>query len=94
MTKQQLIELIRRNIVGGDSQPSLRGRFHDKEIELYIDMAIESLLNGYTSERQEMYGQLGLDAWKYDKFTKSYKLDIEFDEDTEKYFSTLPVKIT
>ena len=94
MNNAQLIELIQRNLGGGDTPPSIRGRFHPKEIELYISLAFESLFNGYPSERQEMFGQMGLDAWKYDKFTKSYKLDILQDADTDKFYSTLPVNVT
>lgn len=94
MRKIQIVELIERGLNGGDSAPELRARYHPKEIELYVDLAFESLFNGYQSDRNEMAAQMGLDAWKYDKLTKSYKMDIEFDPDTEKYFSTLPVNIT
>jgi len=94
MNKAQITELVRRNLTGGDAPAELRGRYHEKEIEAYLDLAYESLFNAYPSERQEMRAELGLDAWKYDKLTKSYKLDIEFDSDTEKYYSTLPINVT
>lgn len=93
MQKQQIIELIQRAISGGDAPADLKGRFHPKEIELYVALAFEALFNGYQSDRNEMAAQMGLDAWKYDKLTKSYKLDIEFDNDTEKFYSTLPINI-
>ena len=57
MTKEQIIELIQLNLQGGDAPADLQSRFHPKEIELYVDLAFESLFNGYQSDRNEMAAQ-------------------------------------
>jgi hypothetical protein len=93
MTKAQLIELVKRNLQGGDGTPELRGRYHQREIELYISMAFDSLLNNRLNERQEYREELGLNNWKYDGLTKTYVVPILEDTVRDRRYSELPAHI-
>lgn len=93
MKKAQLIELVKRNLQGGDGTPELRGRFHQKEIELYISMALDGTLNTRLNERQEYREELGLNNWKYDAMTKSFVVPIQDDNIRDRRYSELPTHI-
>ena len=93
MQKNQLIELVKRSLQGGDGEPSLRGRFHEREIELYLNLAFDSLLNKNATQKQQLASELGQDSWKFDALTKTYVLDISYDEARNRYYSTLPISV-
>lgn len=93
MKKNQLIELVKRNLTGGDSPSELRGRYHEREIELALQVAFGSLLNRNATEKKELADELSQDTWKYDQLTKPYVLDIQKDATRNRYYSDLPVHI-
>jgi hypothetical protein len=93
MTKAQWIELIKRNIDGGDAPAELRGRNHEREIELYLTIAFDTILNLKQTQTQEMFADMGKDSWRYDALTKPYTLDILLDSTRNRYYSVLPVNI-
>lgn len=93
MTRAQWIELIKRALDGGSAPVELRGRYHENEIALYIQSAINSLLNTYTTLSAQNSANQGHDLWKFDGMTKTYPLDIKFDSTRKKYYSELPVSI-
>jgi hypothetical protein len=93
MTKAQWIELIKRNLDGGDAPAELRGRNHEREIELYLTMAFDTVLNRKQTQTQEMLADMGKDSWRYDSLTKSFVLDILEDTTRNRYYSTLPVTV-
>jgi hypothetical protein len=93
MTKAQWIELVKRNLSGGDSPVELRGRNHEREIELYLAIAFDTILNRKNSQFQEMSAETGKDSWKWDALTKPYMLDIKTDTVRGRSYSDLPVSI-
>ena len=93
MQKQQLIELVKRSLTGGDAPPELRSRYHEKEIELALNFAFDSLLNKNATQKQQLADELQLDGWKYDALTKPYVLDILKDEARNRYYSVLPISV-
>lgn len=93
MKKAQWIELIKRNIDGGDAPAELRGRNHEREIELYIAAAFDTVLNRKQSQRQEQMADTGKDSWKWDALTKPYILPIKTDTVRDRKYSELPVSI-
>lgn len=93
MKKNQLIELVKRNLGGGDSPSELRGRYHEREIELYLTLAFNSFLNRNATQKAELASELGRDAWKFDALTKVYTLDILKDATRNRYYSELPIHV-
>jgi hypothetical protein len=93
MKKNELIELVKRQLTGGDSPAVARGRFHDREIALYIGMVFDSLIGQGNSVTQNKMAELGMDSWVYDALTKSYQLDILEDTDRKRFYSTLPINV-
>ena len=93
MTKAQFIELVKRNLQGGDGTPELRGRYHQREIELYISMAFDASLNSRLNEKQEYREDLGINNWKYDALTKSFVVPILEDTIRQRRYSELPEHI-
>lgn len=93
MTKAQWIELIKRNVDGGDAPAELRGRNHEREIELYLSIAFDTVLNRKQTQTQEMLAEMGKDSWRYDALTKPYFLDILKDTNRDRFYSVLPISI-
>ncbi len=93
MTKGQFIELIKRNLQGGDAPAELLSRYDPREIELYINMAFDSLINQNPSEKYNYRQELGLDNWKYDNLTKVFFVPILEDTERKKRYSELPAHI-
>lgn len=93
MTKAQFIELVKRNLQGGDGNAELRGRYHQREIELYISMAFDASLNSRLNEKQEYREDLGINNWKYDALTKSFVVPILEDTVRQRRYSELPEHI-
>lgn len=93
MKKAQFIELVKRSLDGGDSPAELRSRFHEREIELYIAMAFDSILNRKESQVKELQAEMGRDSWKWDALIKPYHLDIVKDTVRDRYYSELPVSV-
>lgn len=93
MTKGQFIELVKRNLQGGDAPAELLGRFDPREIELYISMAFDSLINQNPSEKNQYRQELGLDNWKYDNLTKVFFVPILDDPNRKKRYSEIPAHV-
>jgi len=93
MTKAQWIELVKRNVDGGDAPAELRGRNHEREIELYLAIAFDTILNRKQTQTQEMLAEMGKDSWRYDALTKPFFLDILKDTNRDRFYSVLPVSI-
>lgn len=93
MKKAQWIELVKRNLDGGDAPVELRGRNHEREIELYLSIAFDTVLNRKASQFQEMAAETGKDSWKWDALTKPYVLDIKTDSVRDRKYSDLPAAV-
>ena len=93
MTKNQFVEIVKRNLDGGDSPAELRSRYHEREIELYISMAFDAVLNRKENQTKELSAELGRDSWKWDALTKAYTLDILQDTTRDRFYSVLPVNV-
>lgn len=93
MKKAQWRELILRNLGGGDSPSELRSRYHEREIELYLGVAFDTIMNRKLSQKQELESDLGYSAWRYDALTKSFVLDILHDNVRNRKYAVLPASI-
>ncbi len=88
MTKSQFIELVRRYMSGGNLNDDLAQRYGEgvisKLIELaYNEMVYLSFKNAYNTK----------DYSPLDIYTKSYNIDVSYNNDRKHYYSTLPVSV-
>lgn len=93
MTKAQWRELILRNLGGGDSPSELRSRYHEREIELYLGIAFDTIMNRKLTQKQELESEMGMNAWRYDALTKTFVLDILNDTVRNRRYSVLPASV-
>lgn len=68
MTRDQFVELIRRNLQGSDAPAAIRGKYSEREIQLYAQMAYDDMVGiiGNEANKTKDYSLL-------DNFGKSYK---------------------
>ena len=85
MTKTQLIELFRKSGAGGNTTPDTLGKLHPLVIEKYFELAYNTLM---AEAHQRLRKNSDLDS-----YTKSYKVDVDYDTSREKYYSVLPASI-
>jgi hypothetical protein len=89
MTKEQLTALVIRYVTGGENTSETLSKYHPQEIELYLELAYNSVIFGLclNAITNSDYGQL-------DAYRKSYKnVVVECDTDRDEYYSILPVNI-
>ena len=88
MTRDQFIELVRRNLQGSDAPAAVRGKYSDREIRLYAQMAYD-----------DMIGLIGMEANKtkdyslLDNFGKSYKRKVQYDSDRDEKYIELDIQV-
>lgn len=88
MTKDQFIELVRRNLQGSDAPVAVRAQYDPREIELYANMAYD-----------DMIGLIGLEAKKtkdyslLDNFGQAYKRTIQYDSDRDEKYVDLEIQV-
>ena len=86
-TKEQLIELVKLKLAGGDAPASVRGRYSPQEIEKYLDMVFDDMiyqtwLSGYKFN----------DFSQVDNYVKTFVLTVQYDSDREQKYVTLSVQ--
>lgn len=90
ITKGQFTEQVIHRLCGGDPSAEQLNRFHPNIVDKEIDMAYESILNGLFHNNVR-----GADFSLFDAYTKTYisprDFVLEFDDDRQEYFFTLPV---
>jgi hypothetical protein len=88
MTRDQFVELVRRNLQGSDAPAVIRGKYSEREIQLYAQMAYDDMISilGEQAEKTKDYSIL-------DTFGKAYKRIIKFDSEREEKYVDLEVGI-
>lgn len=89
MNKQQIIELVRRNLQGSDAPISVRRKYDPRLVELYVEMAYNDLLNKLYDDGIKK----GNDFSALDNFGKAYKRSVKWDADREEYYFDLEMDI-
>lgn len=89
MNKQQIIELVRRNLQGSDAPISVRRKYDPRLIELYVEMAYNDLLNKLYEDGVKK----GNDFSSLDNFGKAYKRNVKWDAEREEYYFDLEMDI-
>ena len=79
MIKKALIETIQRSLLQIDKT----ARYHDKLVEAYITMASNTILG-------ELFRK---DSSGYDLYAKSYIADVDYDSDSDQFYSPYPAPI-
>ena len=79
MIKGALIELIKESL----PQLDKTGKYHDKIVEAYISLAVNTILGQIFKK----------DAGNYDLYAKEYSGTILQDQNTEQYYSAYPAPI-
>lgn len=89
MNKEQIIELVRRNLQGSDAPISVRRKYDPRLVELYVEMAYNDLLNKLYEDGIKK----GNDFSALDNFGKAYKRLVQWDADREEYYFDLEMDI-
>lgn len=84
MTKEELIDLVKLNVTGGDAPAELKSRYSPQEIEKYLEMAFDDMvyqtyLDGYKTG----------DFSQVDNYMLSYIFDVQYNDDRDQYFVEL-----
>lgn len=84
MNKQELVDLVKLNLGGGDASAEVKSRFHPKEIAKYIEMVYD-----------DIFHELCVNGIKYgdfsplDNYVLTYVLPIAYDNAREQYYTVL-----
>lgn len=89
MNKSQLIELVRRNLQGGDAPISVRKKYDPRLVMLYVEMAYNDLVSLLYDDGIKKGG----DFSALDNFGKSYKRQLKYNSDREEYYLDLDMDI-
>jgi len=89
MTKRQLIDLLKHRLAGGDCPQELKGKYHPEILAKHISLAHNYLLKTVAYREAEQTGDFGL----LDAYTKTYIIDVLFDDLRKEYYSLIPIKI-
>jgi len=82
MNKSELIELVRRNLQGGDAPVSVRAKYDPRLVEKYVEIVYNDLVYMLYNDGVKMGG----DFSALDNFGKSYKRQLKYDSDREEYY--------
>jgi hypothetical protein len=88
MTRDQFVELIRRNLQGSDAPAAIRGKYSEREIQLYSEMAYNDMISmlGEDANKTKDYSLM-------DSFGKAYKRIIKYDSEREEKYLDIEVQI-
>lgn len=88
MTRDQFVELIRRNLQGSDAPAAIRGKYSEREIQLYAAMAYDDMVGiiGNEANKTKDYSLL-------DNFGKSYKRTIATDTERDEKYIDLDIQV-
>lgn len=88
MTRDQFVELVRRNLQGSDAPAVVRAKYSEREIQLYAQMAYDDMISilGEEANKTKDYSVL-------DTFGKAYKRTIKYDIDREERYIDIDVKV-
>lgn len=88
MTKDQFVELIRRNLQGSDAPAAIRGKYSEREIQLYSEMAYNDMISmlGEDANKTKDYSLM-------DSFGKAYKRIIKYDSERDEKYLDIEVQI-
>lgn len=89
MNKKQLVELIRRNLQSSDAPISVRRKYDERLLVLYVEMAYNDLVNKLYEEGIKK----GNDFSALDNFGKAYKREVQYDADREEKYIDLEMDI-
>lgn len=91
MTKEELVKLIQTSLAGGNMNPDLKGKYHEGDIERYVEMAYSQMLSELSdADIHAYYGQMTKTLTTEDG---SYALPVSKDEDLDLYYVSLPVSL-
>jgi hypothetical protein len=88
MNKAELIELVKENLSGGDAPAEIRGKYHPKIIEKYLEMAYDDLVATIYQESEPSGNFAALDT-----FGKAYKVILKKDEDRGELYVELDISV-
>jgi hypothetical protein len=88
MTKEQIRDLIRHKISGGDLTSDLLSRYHGKFIDKYIELGFNTIV-GAVSDLATKSNDYGL----LDYYIKAFKVPVTCDTYRDEYYSILPCPI-
>jgi hypothetical protein len=89
MRKDKYIELIQRNLSGGDVPADVKGKYHEKTVALYVELAYNKILWDVVQMSNQLKEWASLE-----KYTKSYIVtSILRDEVREQYYIETPVPL-
>jgi hypothetical protein len=88
MTKQNLIDLIRELLSGGDAPAEIRGKYHPRVVEKYLEMAYDDVISISADE-----GAKAKDFSLLDEFATPYTETVLYDTDKELKYCPLPVLV-
>jgi hypothetical protein len=88
MNKAELIELVKENLSGGDAPAEIRGKYHPRIIEKYLEMAYDDLVATIYQEGEPSGSFAALDS-----FGKSYKTTLTEDKDRGELYVELSISV-
>lgn len=89
--KRELIEKIMFLLAGGDNTADLKDRYHDDVIEAVIGESMDAFLQNAFRQSSSRAGRKNYAM--LDNFSRSYVVDVQFDETRKEYYCELPVKV-
>lgn len=88
MTKQNLIDLVRELLSGGDAPAEIRGKYHPRVVSLYLEMAYDDVISVTADE-----GAKVKDFSILDEFATPYTVPVLTDTSRERKYCTLPALV-
>ena len=88
MTKEQFAEVVRKVCSGGEDNSDLKKRYSDNVINALTTLSYSQVI--FSTYKNAAKNN---DYSQFNSFLKTYKVDVEYDSDTEEYYCTLPVQI-
>lgn len=86
MTKKEMIDLVIDYLSGGSTPQELKGKFHPKVIEKYIDLGFSSYIRNFFFENKKF-----TDFSEFDQYTKTYpQVQVYYDKFRDRLYSELP----
>jgi uncharacterized protein YuzE len=88
MTRDQFVELIRKNLQGSDAPAAVRGKYSERQIQLYAAMAYDDMISilGEEANKSKDYSIL-------DTFGKTYKRNVKYDTERDEKYVELELKV-
>lgn len=87
-TKQNWIDLVRELLSGGDAPAEIRGKYHPRIVEKYLELAYDDIVTEVAKE-----GQITGDYSLLDMFALPYKVAVQYDSAREQKYIDLPILV-